>query len=221
MKSIMSNVILFGICFVTSSACAQQQNASQLLDAGVEDLCAGRIEESLVKLDKVVELSPASEPYLWQRGIAQYFAGKFQEGRKQFESHRKVNPNDVENATWHFLCVAATEGVETARKEMLPAPNDFRVPQEEIYNMFKGTGTVADVDAAVNALPEDSNARRNARFYADLYIGLLAHAEGKAEDAKRYLTAAGGTKDSGVMADVARVSRDRLLKKEDDKENPQ
>ena len=114
MKSIMSVVILFGICFVTSGACAQQQNASQLLDAGVEDLCAGRIEASLVKLDKVVELSPASEPYLWQRGIAQYFAGKYPEGRKQFESHRKVNPNDVENATWHFLCVAATEGVETA-----------------------------------------------------------------------------------------------------------
>ena len=197
---------------------ADESDVDLLLDRGVERLCAGEIEAALKDLDRVVELAPASEPYLWQRGIAQYFAGKFAEGRKQFEVHRTVNPNDVENATWHFLCVAATDGVQKAREGMLPAPNDFRVPQEEIYKLFKGTGTVEDVDRAVNALPEKSNARRVARFYADLYIGLLAHAEGRSADAKKYLVAAGSTKDQGVMADVARLCRDRLVKQKEDKE---
>jgi lipoprotein NlpI len=187
------------------------ENPSQLLETGVAQLRAGRIEQSLKKLDRLVEISPASEPYLWQRGIAQYFAGQFEAGRRQFESHRLVNPNDVENATWHFLCVAASENVESAREKMLPAPNDFRVPQKEIYQMFKGTGSVADVDAAVQALPEGSAARANARFYADLYIGLLAHAEGDKESAAKFLTAAAETKDRGVMADVARVSRKMLV----------
>lgn len=221
------------LCSIATSACAQkagssgenaeqldsgQLDADSLLNRGVERLCAGKVEPALKDLDEVVKLAPESEPYLWQRGIAQYFAGKYEEGRKQFELHRTVNPNDVENATWHFLCVAATDGVKTAREKMLPAPNDFRVPQEEIYNLFKGTGTVEDVDQAVNALPENSNSRRVARFYADLYIGLLAHAEGRKEDASKYLKAAGSTSDRGVMADVARVSRDRLLKPDTDKD---
>lgn len=212
------------LCLCVSPACSQQNseedqpNPNVLLSRGVQRLCEGEIEKALADLDRVVELSPASEPYLWQRGIAQYFAGKYQEGRKQFESHRGVNPNDVENATWHFLCVAATDGVAEARKVMLPAPNDFRVPQEEIYALFKGTGSLDDVDRAVEALPENSNQRRVARFYADLYIGLLAHAEGRSEDAKKYLTSAGSTSDRGVMEDVARLCRDRLIKREPDAE---
>lgn len=189
------------------------KDPSFLLDRGVERLSAGNVDQALADFDRVVELSPASEPYLWQRGIAQYFAGKYVEGRKQFESHRAVNPNDVENATWHFLCVAAVDGVEAARRGMLPAPNDFRVPQEEIYALFKGTGTIEDVNRAVEELPENSSSRRVARFYADLYIGLLAHAEGRAEDAKRYLTSAGSTSDRGVMADVARLSRNHLIRR--------
>lgn len=191
---------------------SSRRTANEELEAGVEDLRANRIEASLVHLDRVVELSPQSEPYLWQRGIAQYFAGRFAAGRKQFELHRTVNPNDVENATWHFLCVAAEDGVEAARKALLPAPGDQRVPMREVYELYRGTGDEAAVMAAVAREREGTPGRRYARFYADLYIGLLAHAEGKTEKAGKHLRAAAAVSDRNVMADVARVCRDRLVK---------
>ena len=58
---------------------------------------------------------PDEAPYLWQRGIALYYAGRYDDCRRQFESHRSVNPDDVENAAWHFLCVARAESPAKAR----------------------------------------------------------------------------------------------------------
>lgn len=188
-----------------------EDNPRTNLEQGVADLRAGRITEAVAKLDRVVEQDPAAKPYLWQRGIAQYFAGQFKEGREQFESHKTVNPNDVENATWHFLCVAATDGVEAARKDYLAAPGDARVPMAEVYELYKGTADRAAVEKAVNRLEPGSARYRDARFYADLYIGLLAHAEGNKEDAAKYLKAAAETTDKDVMADVARISYQRLI----------
>lgn len=186
-------------------------SVEQLLDQGVADLRAGRIEAAVTGLDRVVELDPPSMPYLWQRGIAQYFAGQYRQGREQFEAHRRVNPRDVENATWHFLCVAAVEGVDAARQGILPAPGDGRVPMSEVYALYAGTGDRAAVEAAVAGLPDGSAARRSARFYADLYLGLLAHAEGNAAEAAKYLKAAAAVPDRNVMADVARVAHKRLV----------
>ena len=131
-------------------------DARRALQMGVEDLRAGRVERALTHLDRVAQASPESEPYLWQRGIAQYFAGKYEAGQKQFESHRKVNPNDVENATWHFLCVAARKDVKAARAAMLPAPGDRRVPMEQLHALYKGEGSRQAVEQAVDQFPKDS-----------------------------------------------------------------
>jgi len=179
-------------------------------DRGVEALRKGKIQEALQRLDRVAEKSPASVPHLWQRGIAQYLAGEYKAGRLQFEQHRVVNPSDVENATWHFLCVAAEEGVDAARKAFLPAPQDSRVPQAEIYALYQGTGDREGIERAVAKLPEGSAARRTARFYADLYLGLYAHALGNKDEAKKYLDAAAAVTGMNVMGDVARVCRDTL-----------
>ena len=70
------------------------------------DFLAGRVKESVAGFDRVAALVPDAAPQLWQRGIALYYAGRYQDCRTQFESHRTVNPDDVENAAWHFLCVA-------------------------------------------------------------------------------------------------------------------
>lgn len=205
------------ICMICAAICAAPQESQpsvrELLHRGVEDLRAGRIESAIAALDEVAEADPVTMPHLWQRGIALYFAGQYREGREQFEQHRRVNPHDVENATWHFLCVAATDGVERARRAMLPAPGDRRVPMDELYALYKGTGDRARVDAAVEAVPAESAGRRTAQFYADLYLGLLAHAEGKAAEAEQHLAAAAAVTDQNVMADVARVARERLVGK--------
>ena len=74
------------------------QDFRAILDRAMTDFRAGRIEQSLEGFDRVAKISPADAPYLWQRGIAQYYAGKFRECRDMFASHRTVNPDDVENA---------------------------------------------------------------------------------------------------------------------------
>lgn len=203
------------VLFASQSAAAQPASVGQLMEQGVDDLRAGRIEAAVAALDRVAELDPPSMPYLWQRGIAQYFAGQYGPGREQFEAHRLVNPRDVENATWHFICVAAVDGIDAARKGILPAPGDGRIPMREIYALYAGSGDRAAVEAAVDALPAGSPAHRSARFYADLYLGLLAHAEGNRAEAAKYLQAAAAVPDKNVMADVARVAHQRLVEKAD------
>jgi lipoprotein NlpI len=213
----MRSLFVLGLMYMVAVGGEDTPRAN--LDQGVADLRAGRIAEAVTRLDRVVAQDPASEPYLWQRGIAQYFAGDFKGGRKQFESHRTVNPNDVENATWHFLCVAASDGVDAARGAFLPAPGDSRAPMNEIHALYKGTGDRAAVEAAVNKFPQGTPRYRDARFYADLYIGLLAHAEGNKEEAAKYLQAAADVPEESVMADVARISHKLLVKADQPKES--
>ncbi|HMJ90247.1 MAG TPA: hypothetical protein VK530_10545, partial [Candidatus Acidoferrum sp.] len=98
--------------------------------------------ESVRDFDRFLAYAPSQKPYHWQRGISLYYAGDFEEGRKQFELHESVNPNDVENAVWHFLCVARSSGGERARQLLLKPGPDARVPMMEIHALFGGEGSV-------------------------------------------------------------------------------
>ena len=91
--------------------------------------------------NSVIGLRPDQEAHHWQRGIAYYYAGEFEKGRLQFEAHQEVNPKDVENAVWHFLCVARMHGMEEARKKLIPIAGDSRVPMAEVHELFAGKGT--------------------------------------------------------------------------------
>ena len=177
-----------------------------ILDGAIDDFRAGRIEQSLAGFDRVALLSPAEAPYLWQRGIAQYYAGKFRECRDMFISHRTVNPDDVENAVWHFLCVAKAESPEAARKQILPVGPDTRVPMREVYQMFQGRLTQAQVMKAAGADP-------SAQFFARLYVGLYLEATGDAAAGRTQIEIAAEERFArvgGYMHDVARV---HLLKR--------
>lgn len=176
------------------------------LERGLVLFKLGRIEASLADLDRVVEIDASTEPHLWQRGIAQYYAGAYGDCRRQFELHRVVNPNDVENAVWHFLCVCGEAGVDEARRSILPVGPDARVPMAEVYDLFRGQATVEDVLAAAGS----SNA---ALFYAHLYVGLFlevaydaAGGEALGDDrALEHIAAAHALELSHFMGDVARV----------------
>lgn len=149
-----------------------------LQERGWDRLASGDAAAAVADYDRIVKLAPNLEPSLWQRGIAHYYAGKFQEGATQFEVHRLVNPADVENPVWHLLCLARTPGqtLESARRKMLPVGPDPRVPMAEIRDLFAGSGSVEAVDAAATRAGSDS-----ARLYADLYIGLYHEASGDPE----------------------------------------
>jgi lipoprotein NlpI len=146
--------------------------------------------ESARTFDRLVAAVPGAEPELWQRGLALYYAERFDDGRKQFESHRTVNPDDVENPAWHFLCVAKLEGVQAARGKLLPVGEDRRVPMKEILEFYAGRGDAAAVLAAAEKGAGD--ARRNQLCYAHLYLGLHHEAAGDAEQARAHITQAAG-----------------------------
>lgn len=177
------------------------QSVAGVMERATADFRAGRIEQALAGFDRVALLAPAEAPFLWQRGIAQYYAGQFRECARMFATHRTVNPDDVENAAWHFLCVARAESPEAARRQMLPVGPDGRVPMREVYRMFKGELTPAQVLAAAGASP-------SAQFFARLYIGLYLEATGDREAGRAQIEIAAEDRFArvgGFMHDVARV----------------
>jgi lipoprotein NlpI len=177
-------------------------------ERGVAHFRLGRIKESIADFDRFVQMLPAQEPEHWQRGIAFYYAGEYDRGRKQFELHQKVNPYDVENAVWHFLCVARGQGVEKAKASLIhiEREKDPRVPMKEIFDLFAGKGKPEDVLAAAKT--------RDEVFYAHLYLGLYHEAHGNQTEAREHINkAAGEFSMNHYMGDVARVHA-KLLKKE-------
>ena len=203
-------LVLFGTSFLLCCTISQAQTEQprEVFDRAVSDFKQGRIEESVSGFDRLVKLEPSVLPQLWQRGIALYYVGRFRDCRAQFESHRLVNPNDVENAAWHFLCVARAESAAKARNVLLPVGPDSRVPMSQIYQMFRGELSVEQILKAGGSSPEG-------QFYAELYTGLYLEALGDNDGALQHIrnAAADRFSQSGYMHDVARVHRDLLVRR--------
>lgn len=183
------------------AAFAPAQGPREVMAKAVEDFRAGRVEQSAAGFDRLAKLIPDRAPELWQRGIAQYYAGRYRDCRDMFVSHRTVNPADVENAAWHFLCVARAESPEAARRQILPVGADARVPMREVYQMFQGRATAAQVLAAAGSDP-------SAQFFGRLYVGLYLEATGDRVRGRTQIEMAADDRYAqvgGYMHDVARV----------------
>jgi lipoprotein NlpI len=179
---------------------------------GWEHFKLNRMDKAIADFNRYLELEPQQLPYHWQRGIAFYYAGKYEEGRKQFELHQTVNAHDVENGVWHFICTAREKSFEKARETMLPISGDLRVPMTEIYELFRGKATPDDVlKATKKANPSDVELEGR-RFYAHLYLGLYFEAKGDKEQAYEHIKrAATEFRADHPMGDVARVHFKRLV----------
>ncbi len=178
---------------------------------GEERYKLGLVEDAVRDFDKVIELQPQMKPQHWQRGIALYDAGRFKDGREQFESHQNVNRNDVENAVWHFLCVARSDGFAAARKALIPIQGDGRVPMAQIHKLFGGKGTVEEVLEAAEKPGGNSEVLKDRKFYAALYLGLYFEAIGEKAKALDYLKKSTTEySQHHYMGDVARVRFQKL-----------
>ena len=155
-------ILLAFIVVRPAAAQAPVERPQAIFERAVTDFLGGRLAESVAGFDTLARIDPGQAPQLWQRGIALYYAGRYKDCRLQFESHRTVNPNDVENAAWHFLCVARGESVQAARAALLPVGPDSRAPMRQVYEMFRGTLKPDEVLAAAGSRPES-------QFYAHLY----------------------------------------------------
>lgn len=177
------------------------QSPQALLNRAVADFEAGRFAASATAFDELAGMMPDRAPHLWQRGIALYYAGRYTDCRRQFESHRTVNPDDVENAVWHFLCVARERNVQAARAALLPVGPDPRMPMREVYRMFRGELNPDDVMKAAGRNAE-------ALFYGHLYAGLYFDAVGRKDLASAHIQSAAAEQYApigGYMHMVARV----------------
>jgi len=194
-------LVIIASLVVLSSRILVAQLPRELLDRAVADFERGRISESVAGFDALIKVRPDVAPALWQRGITLYYAGRFADCRAQFESHRTVNPNDVENAAWHFLCVARAESPAKAKAALLPVGPDARVPMRQVYDLFRGVLTPEAVLKAAGSQP-------SAQFYAQLYLGLYFEALGDDRRAREHITAAAADRFAaagGYMHMVAKV----------------
>ena len=163
-----------------------------------------------------LDKNPKRKPEHWQRGISCYYAGKHDEGRKQFEGYQNFDSNDVENAVWRFMCQAKKDDIAKCRKDMLKIGDDQRVPMKEVYDLFMGKVEPKDVIAAA----KDRKTVRDQDsplFYAHLYLGLYFETMGDKKQALEHLNKATDEyPHRRYMWDVGRVHRE-VLRRELDK----
>ncbi len=198
----MKKRLSFLLLGLLSSALAQD-SPNTLFQQGVDAFFAAKPKESVAAFDKLIALVPDSKPQLWQRGLSLYYTGDFKGGREQFEVHQTVNGNDVENAAWHFLCIAKGESVAAARKVFIPIEGDSRVPMKQVHELFAGKGSE---EAVLKAAEEGEGENlRNHRCYAHLYLGLYFEASGDDVKAKDHMLKA--AKDFSMDHYMGRVAQ--------------
>ncbi len=186
----MRRLVVLGSWFWVLGAVLTSQSPQALLNRAVAEFEEGRFAASAATFDMLAGAMPDRAPQLWQRGIALYYAGRYADCRRQFESHRTVNPDDVENAAWHFLCVAREQNPRAARAALLPVGPDSRVPMRQVYEMFRGVITPEEVLKAAGSSPDG-------QFYAHLYVGLYSEALGRKDAALEHITAAAADRYAG------------------------
>lgn len=140
----------------------------------------GNIRESLADFDEQIRLEPKSAPAHWRRGLTLYYAEKFSEGVAQFVTSDQAEPEDVENAIWHFLCNVAVVGIEKARSQFLQVKQDPRGEvMMAIYDLFRGKAKPDDVLTLAEAGDLSPGERQVRRFYANYYVGMYYEAVGE------------------------------------------
>ena len=201
-----------GILAIGLIVCATVDKTSEYVERGMNAFRGGQVQESLIQFDRAIEIDPRIEPYLWQRGISQYCLGEYESGKQQFEIHKTVNPNDVENAAWHYLCVGKLKGKAAAKKSLIAinTDHDRRVPMKEIYQYLAGNADESDILRAA-----DKADTPQARMYAHLYLGLCSEINGEKPKMIRHLKAASAQMlTHSYMRDAARVYLQQTQKRE-------
>ena len=189
--------------------------AANPVKQGMAAFAEDRITDAIALYDSVIAENPAYKPYLWQRGLALYYADRFADGADQFATDVAVNPNDTEEQIWHLLCLAQIKegGLAAARPFKLTVGIDRRPVMRAAQKLFL-SGGVED-ERALAALASDAASDPGARFYASLYLSLYHESNGEkpaAETRMREAVATAYAKGGGrsdPMVELAKVAMKR------------
>lgn len=189
---------------------------------GMSAFASNKVEESVEIYDSIIRDDPRRKPFLWQRGLSLYYAGRYTDGAEQFATDVAVNPNDTEEQIWHLLCLAKTEGVgslDEARAQKLTVGKDRRPVMRLVQKLFlgeSGTSVSSETEKELIVMAENSIASNAGnRFYASLYLSLYYESLNDETLSKRWMITAIGTeyaKSVGrrdPMVDVAKVAMQR------------
>ncbi len=145
----------------------------------------GEAAKAVAAFDRVIAVRPGLKPRLWQRGLALFYADRYEDVIDQLESHQTFNTQDVENSVWHLLCKAKLSSLEEARKDMIEITHDSRMAMPEIYELFAGRGTVEQVMKIA-----DASADASTIYHALLYVGLFHEMVGDRKKSQAAIEAA-------------------------------
>lgn len=150
----------------------------------------GRFEEAVADYDATIRLAPEIADRHWQRGLALYEAGRYEDGAAQFAAYQKGGDVDRENGLWKFLCEARQSGVVVARRDMIPYSAPDRHPLPLAYDLYRGALSLEDYQKQVHDAKVDPTEQLSSRFYGDLYLGLFLDLNSQPELAQQHLAAA-------------------------------
>src|SRR5204863_5187651 len=105
----------------------------------------GKFAEAVADYEKMVELKPDLDASHWRKGIACFYAQRYKDAAHQFEIYHSFDNVDRENGIWRFLSQAKSMGLTEARKGLLQYKKDDREPFPDVYRMFAGEMTGAQV----------------------------------------------------------------------------
>jgi tetratricopeptide (TPR) repeat protein len=159
-------------------------NAQLYIQRGMASFQLGDIGAAIEDFDRAEHLLPTLTPYLWQRGIAYYYAERFEDGARQFEVDLSVNGHDVEETVWRYLCQAQLHGVNAARSMLLPVRNDSRPVMNRVYDLFAGACSADEM------IGQYRTAEQRNRFYSHLYVGLYFEAARYSARARHHIAEA-------------------------------
>ena len=150
----------------------------------------GRFADSLADYEKMVDLDATLDAGHWRRGIAYFYAGKYEQASHQFEIYHTHDDVDRENGIWRYLSQVKAHGVEKARKGLLKYAKDDREPFPAVYQLFEGKTTPDKIFEQIRSASVDDEEREKRLFYANLYAGLNLAVENKPDEAAKVLRGA-------------------------------
>jgi lipoprotein NlpI len=170
-----------------------------------------RFTEALRDYDLAVAAGrPHDDDSCWERGLAWYYAGDFDAGRRQFEGYHRVGPDDIENGLWRFLCIGELRGEPEAVKTLLEYPQRRRKPFPALLDLYSGKGSREAVLAEAVEGVESEAGRNENLFYAHYYIGKLLELRRDRDGARMCFDAALERRVPHFMYDCCRIDRKRL-----------
>lgn len=202
---------LRGVAAAIVATCARAERAnasvaSEKIKRGAREFIRGDVRGAIDAFDDAIASDERFSAYMWQRGLALYYAGAYEEAAKQFRLDVAQNPNDTEESVWCFASEAMDpeKGIAYARENMLITGRDSRPVMSSVFALF-----AEGSEEAATRLREAGRSNASDEFYSALYLGLFYEINGDEERARREIERANRTAyarlSGDYMTDVARV----------------